>query len=72
MQLGGTPATRAQIEANMAAKMADAAFLEDVLPLLRTALRHDPHEAWHRVHARVIAKLPGSPWKGGGGANTGR
>ena len=38
MAHGGTPTTRAQVEANMAAKMEDAAFLGDVVHPLEMAL----------------------------------
>jgi predicted nucleotidyltransferase component of viral defense system len=58
--------TRAQFEANMAAKMGDPTFLNDVPPLLRTGLGHDPKEAWSRVHDALIVRLPGHPWKSGG------
>lgn len=61
---GGTPVTRAQFEANMAAKVSDPAFLADVPPLLRTGLVYDPRDAWSRVHAAIVARLPGEPWKG--------
>lgn len=64
MTFGETPVTRAQFEANMAAKMGDATFLDDVQALLRTGLEYDPHEAWNRVHDSLITRLPGEPWKG--------
>lgn len=41
MTFGGTPVTRAQFEANMAAKITDAPFVTDVSPLLRTGIEHD-------------------------------
>jgi len=65
---GGTSTTRAQFEANMAAKMADAAFLGDVIPLLRPGSAYDPHAAWPRVRDAIVARLPGEPWKGAGGS----
>ena len=66
MEFGGTPVTRAQFEANMAEKMGDPSFLGDVLPLLRTGLKYDPHEGWLRVHDALVKRLPGNPWKGQG------
>lgn len=69
MAFGGTPVTRAQFEANMAAKLTDAAFLNDVPPLLRTGLEHDAAVAWSRVHAALVSRLPGDPWKGHGDAS---
>ncbi|MBW6457153.1 MAG: hypothetical protein K0A98_14830 [Trueperaceae bacterium] len=40
---GGTPVTRAQVKANMAAKVADPSFLGDLAPLLLTGV------AWTRA-----------------------
>lgn len=68
MAFGGTPVTRAQFETNMAAKLTDPAFLTDVPPLLRTGLEHDAAAAWSRVHAALVSRLPGDPWKGDGDA----
>jgi predicted nucleotidyltransferase component of viral defense system len=68
MAFGGAPVTRAQFEANMSAKISDPAFLTDVPPLLRTSLEHDPAAAWSRVHAVLVSRLPGDPWKGIGDA----
>ena len=68
MTFGGTPVTRAQFEANMAAKITDAPFVTDVPPLLRTGIDHEPAEAWSRVHAALVSRLPGDPWKGAGDA----
>jgi predicted nucleotidyltransferase component of viral defense system len=59
MAFAGTPVTRAQFEANMAAKLSDPAFLTDVPPLLRTGLKHDAATAWARVHAMLVSRLPG-------------
>ncbi len=64
MNFGGTPVTRAQFEANMAAKISDPPFTDDVPPLLRTGLVYDAVEAWLRVHGQIITQLPGEPWKG--------
>ena len=64
MEHGGTPVSRAEFEANMSAKLADAGFLQDVPPLLRAGVDHDPREAWARVHAKLVVRLRGEPWKG--------
>ena len=66
MERGGTPVTRAQFESNMAAKMTDAAFLDDARSMLRGGLEYNPHDARIRVHDAIITKLPGDPWKGEG------
>ncbi len=67
--IGGTPVTRAQVEANMAAKVTDPSFLSDVAPLLRTGIAYEPSDAWNRVHAAIVAHLPGAAWKGVPDAN---
>jgi len=64
MVFGGTPLTRAQFEANMAAKLDDPSFSHDVSPLIRTGLAYDPSEAWSRVHDAIITRLPGDPGRG--------
>lgn len=64
MSVGGVPVTRARMEANLAAKMRDTAFVGDVKPLLRPGLSYDGNVAWREVHKRVVTKLPGRPWRG--------
>ena len=69
MQFGGTPVTRALFEKNMAAKIVDPPFLNDVRPLLRTGFEYDAAEAWFRVHSTLVRRLKGEPWKRDGDAN---
>lgn len=64
----GTPVRRAEFEANMAAKLGERSFLTDVPPLLRTGVAHKASDAWARVHAALVSRLPGDPWKGAGDA----
>ncbi len=59
----------AQVEANMAVKVTDPSFLSDVAPLLRTGIAYEPSDAWNRVHAAIVAHLPGAAWKGVPDAN---
>ncbi|MAE71132.1 MAG: hypothetical protein CME06_11785 [Gemmatimonadetes bacterium] len=59
-----TAATRAQFEANMAAKLDDALFVDDIAPLLRPDLEYDTGRAWDVVHESLVRRLPGEPWKG--------
>ena len=61
---GGLKVTRAQFEENLANKMQDDAFLEDVEPLLPTGVTYQAEAAYPLVSSRLIARLPGSPWKG--------
>ena len=78
MTEGGHSATRAQFEANLlrfgrgarllsslhdrGRKLSD--FREDMGPLLRPGLAWDIDAAMNTVLERVIALLPGDPWKG--------
>lgn len=59
------PVTRAQFEANLAAKMQDSAFTEDLRPLLPAGVSFDLNAAYLRVSESLIAHLPGARWKGG-------
>ncbi len=56
--------TRAQFEGNMAAKLDDALFVDDIAPLLRPGVRYDIDSAWDLVHESLVRRLPGEPWKG--------
>ena len=64
MTFGETAATRAQFEANMAAKLEDALFVNDITPLLRPGLEYDIDSAWELVQESLVRRLPGEPWKG--------
>ena len=66
MAFGETPATRAQFEANMAGKLDDALFVDDIAPLLRPGMNYDIRTAWETVHEALVCRLPGEPWKGSG------
>jgi predicted nucleotidyltransferase component of viral defense system len=61
---GGLSVTRAQFEENLANKMQDDAFLEDVKPLLPTGVTYQAENAYNLVSSRLITRLPGDPWKG--------
>ena len=56
--------TRAQVEQNLALKMRDGAFLADLSPLLAGGAAWDPVAAEALVSQRLVALLPGGPWKG--------
>ena len=59
-----TTATRAQFEANMAAKLDDALFVYDIAPLLRTGVAYDVHSAWDLVHESLVRLLLANPGNG--------
>lgn len=64
MAEGGHAATRAQFEENLEGKRRLPDFCEDMGPLLRPGLEWDVDAAMNTVLERVIALLPGDPWKG--------
>jgi hypothetical protein len=61
---GELTVSRAQFEENLTDKMQDDAFLEDVEPLLPTGVKYQAQTAYNLVSSRLIARLPGDPWKG--------
>jgi len=48
----------------MTGKLASPDFRADVVPLLRDPAGYDVDVAASLVHDRLIARLPGEPWKG--------
>lgn len=64
MDHGGLTVSRAEFEANLAAKLATAAFREDVRPLVSADVAYDPEKAADLVLTELVSRLPGDPWKG--------
>lgn len=64
----GHRVSRAEFEANLAGKLADAAFLADLDPLLAADTAWDAREAGQVVRANLLARLPGEPWRGDPGS----
>lgn len=60
----GHAITRAQFEQNLHGKRNDAAFMDDIAPLLSAAVQYDSAEALRLVRAELIDHLPGDPWQG--------
>ncbi|MBN1654368.1 MAG: nucleotidyl transferase AbiEii/AbiGii toxin family protein [Deltaproteobacteria bacterium] len=56
--------SRAEFEANLAAKLQGKVFREDIQLLIRADSEYDPMAAAEIVQDELIAKLPGEPWKG--------
>lgn len=57
--------SRAEFEKNLTAKVKDARFAQDIFPLLPVVVRsqYQPERAFEQVMDKVIAMLPGEPWK---------
>lgn len=70
MEREGDPVTRAMFERNLAGKVGHAQFNADISALLRTGYEWRPTEAARIVSERLIALLPGEPWKGRLGRGT--
>lgn len=67
MRHEGKSLSRAEFEKNLAVKVDDAAFFGDVKPLLVLgADKFDRHRAHRLVRERLLALMPGEPWKGDG------
>ena len=62
----GATVSRAEFEANLAAKLRSDVFLEDIQLLIPADVVYDPVAAAELVRDELIAKLSGEPWKGVG------
>lgn len=62
---GGHRVSRAEFEANLAAKLADGMFTRDIEPLLAPRAAWDIQDAARYARDELLARLPGDPWKGG-------
>jgi predicted nucleotidyltransferase component of viral defense system len=60
----GLRVSRAEFEANLAAKLVDPVFAQDVTPLLGPGVAWDLEDAARYVQRELFVRLPGSPWKG--------
>jgi len=60
----GHRVTRAQFEQNLWGKLEDPRFTGDLGPLLADGFEWNLEEAAHVVLSRLIARLPGDPWRG--------
>lgn len=64
MDHGGHRVTRALFEQNIEAKLRNPQFAADIGPLLAPGHRWNLDEAARTVSERLIALLPGEPWRG--------
>ena len=64
LEEGGQRVSRAEFEANLAVKLADATFTRDIEPLLAPRAEWDIAEAGRYAREELLARLPGEPWKG--------
>lgn len=60
----GHRVSRAEFEANLAAKLSDPRFLEDVAPLLAPGSPWDIEDAARYARAELLVRLPGDAWRG--------
>ncbi len=64
---GGQRVPRAEFEANLASKLADTAFTQDIEPLLAPTIAWDVEDAARFVREELLVRLHGEPWKGADG-----
>lgn len=64
MDAEGHAVSRAEFEENLAAKVADGRFMQDVVPLLAPSVVWQPEEAVRLVGRELVARLLGDGWKG--------
>jgi predicted nucleotidyltransferase component of viral defense system len=65
LDAGGHRVSRAEFEANLAAKLADRMFTRDIDPLLAPRVPWDIEDAARYARTELLARLPGEPWRGG-------
>lgn len=63
----GLAVSRAEFEENLEGKFQNRAFLEDIGPLLPTGVSYDVAQAGALVGQKLVAILPGEPWRGAEG-----
>lgn len=63
MREGGHRVSRAMFEENLQKKLLDPLFRADMTPLLRPGIGWDVDRAGAVVMARLLARLPGAPWR---------
>lgn len=61
---GGHKISRAEIEANLAAKLSEPEIAADLRPLLTASVAWDAGKAARYVLDNLLPHLPGEPWKG--------
>ncbi len=64
MEREGNRISRAQFEQNLHEKASDAAFMDDIAPLLRPGIQYDSAVALNLVRQSLIEIIPGEPWQG--------
>jgi len=64
LERDGQRVSRAELEANLSAKLADPGFGRDVEPLVAPGTRWSVVAAAEYVLAELAPRLPGGPWKG--------
>lgn len=63
MQYKDQKISRAEFEENLLKKIEDAAFREDILPLLREGIEYDFDDAARYLLEELVGRMPGKPWK---------
>ncbi len=64
MEQEGHKISRAVFEQNLLEKLEDAAFIEDIRPLLIDGIDFDFQEAAELLMSQLVSLIPGEPWHG--------
>ncbi len=65
LEEGGQRVSRAEFEANLAAKLVDPMFARDIEPLLSPRVKWNLEDAGRYAREELLVRVPGEPWKGG-------
>ena len=68
----GLRVSRAEMEANLAAKLKDRRFVADLQPLLAPGIEWEPGVAAEWLADEITPRLGGDPWKGSGAPGDGQ
>jgi hypothetical protein len=64
MEQEGHKISRAVFEQNLLEKLEDAAFIEDIGPLLIEGINFDFRAAAELLINQLVPRIPGDPWQG--------
>jgi hypothetical protein len=64
LEADGRRVSRAELEANLAAKLEDRMFTADLAPLLAPGVEWDLQSAAQMISNEITPRLRGEPWKG--------
>ena len=67
LEHAGHRVSRAEFEANLASKLSDPRFLDDITPLLAPGSPWHVEDAARYARDELLVRLPGDAWRGDAG-----